>query len=761
MESRKLRTVASTVCAFFIAHILTISAWANDDDSTIEEVVVIGTKVGKSVQETPNSVTVIGAAELEDENLLNITDVLYRTPNALPVGGGTGFSLRGIGNQSVAGGGFADLATIYLDNAPLSRDTIQIGAVDTWDLEQIEVLRGPQSTLQGRNSLGGAIIMKTADPSYEWEARARVQALDEIDETRIGVAFGGPIIEDQLAFRVAYETADSDGLIDNPTRGENASENESDVLRVKLLIEPEAIPDLTVRLSHSIDDREFGLRESFFPPNADFDDRLIFSNRPTSDQAETTMSVVDINYVFNETFDLTLISTISDAERERERDLDYTAADIEFGTLFSDTETTTNELRLGINTDNFYGVLGLYTSEVDNPESRFDITFSINPITDVGLVDLLQVFAGLDPATAAFVGSFYTEDEFLTARQVVPSNVKTQAIFGDFTWDINEKWSLLFGFRYDNEEQEIEGAQEVIIASELPDPATFPAALAPAIAGANAILQVAADQANSPPTLDDTDISQFLPKLGVSYRIDDDQMISFIVQQGYRSGGVSTNAARARVVQYDEETTINYELSYRSQWMDGRLTVNGNIFYNDWEDQQVTVFLSSNIFDAELQNAGKSELFGIEVETDYIVNDNFNVYFSAGYTDTEFKEFIALVDGGFEDLSGNEFPSAPSWTFSAGGTWTHEDGWFVNVNANHTSHWFNTAADIQDSPTIPERTIVNLKAGWRNDNIGVYLIGRNIFDDEYYDTQFEDPMGNELGRYGQPQIFGISVEANL
>ena len=129
---------------------------------SIEEVVVVGQKYERSLQDTPQSVSVQTSQSIIDENLINITDVLYKTPNAIPTGGGTGFSLRGIVNTNIAGSGFADLATVYLDNAPLSRDTIQVGAIDTWDLEQVEVLRGPQSTIQGRNSLAGALILQTA-----------------------------------------------------------------------------------------------------------------------------------------------------------------------------------------------------------------------------------------------------------------------------------------------------------------------------------------------------------------------------------------------------------------------------------------------------------------------------------------------------------------------------------------------------------------------------------------------------------------------
>ena len=121
-----------------------------------------------------------------------------------------------------------------------------------------------------------------------------------------------------------------------------------------------------------------------------------------------------------------------------------------------------------------------------------------------------------------------------------------------------------------------------------------------------------------------------------------------------------------------------------------------------------------------------------------------------------------LLDSVLVDLSGNEFPSAPRWTASTGVTWSNDAGWFVNVNANYTDERFSTAIDIQDDgPNLPARTLVNFRTGWRNDHFGIYAFGRNVFDYEYIDSRFEDATGAELGRWGEPQIFGLSLEANF
>ena len=728
---------------------------------SIEEVVVVGQKYERSLQETPQSVSVHTAQSIIDENLINITDVLYKTPNAIPIGGGTGFSLRGIVNTNIAGSGFADLATVYLDNAPLSRDTVQVGAIDTWDLEQVEVLRGPQSTIQGRNSLAGALILQTASPSYEWSGRARAMRLGKINEDRYSVALGGPIIDNQVAFRVAAESSESVGLINNPTVDDRVGGGNSDMWRLKLLIEPSALPDFTLKLSHMDDERTFGLRDAFLDLPSDWNNREIYANRPTSDTAETKITVLDASYSLSDTLALQWIMTDSNSERFRERDLDYQAQDEAFGTLLSGTDTETHELRLNIDAGALTGVMGLYSSDANNGLNDLQTTFFFDVINDLGLIGALQL-QGLDLGTATFIGSFYTEPFILFYSQQLPSQIETSAAFGDFNWDIDEHWTLHFGYRYDREEQAVGGSQVVEIVSPLPDPASFPPTLAPIIGLVNTFLEAEAATANSPSTINDTKFNAFLPKLGVSYHIDDAQTLSLIVQEGYRSGGVGTNAARASVHQFDEETTLNYELSYRSVWMDDRLTLNANAYYMDWQDQQVLVYLSPNTFDSETVNAGASTVKGFEFDTNYVFQNGLSTYLTVGYSKTRFDEFEVLLDSVLVDLSGNEFPSAPRWTASTGVTWSNDAGWFMNVNANYTDARFSTAIDIQDDgPNLPARTLVNFRTGWRNDHFGVYAFGRNVFDYEYVDSRFKDTTDAELGRWGEPKILGLSLEANF
>ena len=139
----------------------------SDDQSTaVEAVVVTGEKTSRSLQQTVTSVAVTTAARIERENIQTFYDVVARTANMSETYGKTGFTIRGVSNMNVSGGGTGGLATVYVDGAALPLEAVYGGPLEMWDIGQVEVLRGPQSTLQGRNSLAGAVVITSANPTY-------------------------------------------------------------------------------------------------------------------------------------------------------------------------------------------------------------------------------------------------------------------------------------------------------------------------------------------------------------------------------------------------------------------------------------------------------------------------------------------------------------------------------------------------------------------------------------------------------------------
>lgn len=765
------------------------------DESDVEKVVVTGQKIDRTLQETPNSVDVITGKDLRNYNINTLDNALTQSANIASTFGGTGYVIRGIDNTNVTGTGVADLATTFIDGAPASRDITFSGPLNLWDIQQVEVLRGPQSTLQGRNTLAGAIVIKTNDPTFYWSGQARVQYTDDIDERRIGIAVGGPLIEDQLAFRIAAETTESDGLIFNPIRDEYISENESTQVRAKLLWTPEQLPDLRVLLTHTFDDRSFGDDFSQFNTPDPYGDRLSFTNDPIEDDAEFNITVLDVQYDINDYWSVTSLSTLDKSERDRFRDGDLGPEPMLTNGLLNKPETFTSELRGTYQGDSLSGVIGAFYSDVDATDQENFNRILLLP-ESLGLNGLLMAPPptgfGLDQNTADIVLQQYEAGIPLDRFGASPIDIETFAIYGDLTWEVSDKWRIFAGFRWDNEKQTQGTSQRVEIAdlNVLPEPTNF-GPLAPIFATVNGFLLAEVADANDAGQTANTDFSAFLPKLGLSYTFDDDMNISFVTQRGYRSGGTGVNQARAEPFTFDQEFIWNYELSFRSEWLDDRLTLNSNLFYIDWEDQQVTVFLSESVFDTETQNLGQSSVYGLELEMNYAVNDNLSVYANYGYSKTEIEsDFTAIVfvedaNTGLtvynapENLRGNEFGTAPRHTFAAGFTYQHDNGFFASIDYNFVDSTFERINQFQndtrinelkasgvidpsvsvDDESVPSQSVFNMKVGYQTDTYGVYLIGRNIFEDEFFFNDFYGVDNQRRGRWNNPRLFGVSVEA--
>ena len=259
----------------------------------------------------------------------------------------------------------------------------------------------------------------------------------------------------------------------------------------------------------------------------------------------------------------------------------------------------------------------------------------------------------------------------------------------------------------------------------------------------------------------DASFKAFLPKMGLTYRWTDDLSTSFTAQKGYRSGGVGQNIGRASVYTYDPEETWNYEFSLRSQWLDGRLTVNANAFYIDWSDQQISVQLSANDYDTETRNAGSSHLYGFEIETFYRPSDSLSIYAGLGHVRTEFDDFVVETPTESYDLSGREFADAPRWSANAGFTYSPASGFFLNMNANYNSksHSVVNPGSIAGlDPIIGGRTLVNGKVGYETEHYGFYLYANNLFDEEYV---VAPDTGQNFEQLGAARTYGLILQLKL
>lgn len=720
------------------------------------EVIITGEKASRSLQETTASVAVTTDKRLAEENILTVQEIYQRTANLSETYGASGFSIRGIDQRGVSGGGDAATATVFVDGAPVEQDILSNGPTDMWDVAQVEIFRGPQSTIQGLNALAGAVHIRSADPGFDWEVKGRA-LIASFATTQFALAGGGPLVADELAFRVTAEKRDSDGYIHNVTR--NAPENPVDsfTLRGKLLWTPKALPGFEARLGL----RHFETRGGYLfvyvdRSNGDyFKTRTNPSDYPNSSDVTSDQATLDLRYDLGAGLSLNALGTFTDTSYVRKYDGDSTAAPLAFSDIDGGAKTFTQELRLNYEGSRLSGLAGLFYYHRDQTRRSHQVTLVPTPgptianllAGSLGASTAAQV-AGLYVAALPFIPVDYTSD--------FPSKVETMAVFADARYRLTDRLSLLGGFRYDRERNQISGDAVARFVGTLPDPAAY-GPLAPAFVGINAaVLGLVADANGSAPRGTRT-FNAFLPKGGVEMAWTPDLATAFVVQRGYRSGGSSFNTARSQLFAYDPEYTWNYELSLRSSWLDGRMTLNANAYYIDWTRQQTTANFGNGTYDTHTVNAGKSHVHGFEIELAHRLSRAFDWYASLGHTRTKFDSFVTDV-GSITDLSGLEFPYAPRWTLAGGANVRFGDGFNANLNASHRSAVMTDVSIPQSASRVPARTLVNARVGYATPHWSLSVFANNLLG-EKYDQYINDFTG--LAVIGAPRSVGVMLEARF
>lgn len=720
------------------------------------EIIVTGEKASRSLQETTASVSVTTDKRLAEENILTIQDVYNRTANVSETYGASGFSIRGIDQRGVSGGGDAATATVFVDGAPVPQDVLSNGPTDMWDVAQVEIFRGPQSTIQGLNALAGAVHIRTQDPTFNWSLRGRA-LVSSFDTTQFAVAGGGPLVPGELAFRVSAEKRDSDGYIHNTTRNAPESPVDSISIRGKLLWTPSASPGFEARLGYHHFETKGGYLFTYVDRSVGdyFDNRTNPSDYPNSSDVDNDQVTLDLRYDLGGGLSLSALGTWTDTDFIRKYDGDSSAASRAYSDIAGGAETFTQELRVNYEGDRLSGLVGLFYYNRDQYRRAHQVT--LVPTPGPTIANLLTPALGAQ--TAAQVAALYTAalpNIPVDYTSDFPTKVETMALFADARYRLTDRLSLLGGFRYDRECNKIGGEAIATFVGTLPDPAAY-GALAPAFAGVNAAVLGLVDDANGSAPAGTRTFNAFLPKGGVEMAWTPDIATAFVVQRGYRSGGSGFNTARSQLFPYDPEFTWNYELSLRSAWLDGRLTVNANAFYIDWADQQTTANFGNGTYDTHTVNAGKSHLYGFELELAHRVSPAFDWYASLGHTRTKFDEFVTDV-GSITDLSGLEFPYAPRWTLAGGANVRFGGGFNANVNASYRSAVYTDVSKPQSNSRVGARTLVNAKIGYEADHWSLSLFANNLFDEKY--DQYVNSFTN-FAIIGAPRSVGVILEAGF
>ncbi|MEM1261974.1 MAG: TonB-dependent receptor [Pseudomonadota bacterium] len=679
---------------------------SSDNDtrpSPLEEIVVKGENILRPLLDTNTSINIQTEEDIVRSNDKRISEVFSRAANVNVNGSGLqafSFSVRGVNSSGVGGAGTGQVASLMVDGAAFTTQQFARGFNSLFDVQQVEMLRGPQNTAQARNSLAGGVVVSTNDPEFE-QRTTGVASFGNFGSYELGLANTGAITE-QLAYRVTVQRLSTDGFIDNPVLGiDDYNFSETDTFRGKLLYKSKALPlQILFSRTHVAADARNDT-SAWFP-----DERSFTNSNPYGDggmDTEQDVTTLRVSYglsdawglewqtAYNEFLSADLNSNYATTLPDRDRAWFATA----------DQEEINHTLRVTYEGERIRGSVGLFYSDETNRALRDGVA---------------------DPN---FQGSGFSLDLVTDS----PIDTQTEALFGEFDILINETLTLTLGGRY--ERVDFNSKASTTASFVLPPPGPF-VVVAPLIDGFE--------------TDASTDFSEFLPKVGVTYMIDEYQRVGFTFTEGYRQGGLTFSPATFAPIRFDPEFVRNYELSYKSAFPSG-VTLNANLFYLDWADQQVNDQEPGSLLPVVL-NAGESTVYGTEIELAW-QNRTWDSYVTLGYVNTEFDNFTTNN----VNFAGNTFPNAPELTAAVGAFYSF-DNLTLGAEANYRSGFFTRANNEFKTESL---TIVDLSADYHVGEVTIRGFVNNLFDDfELIGETFVIESITQ-GGFSAPRTYGVQL----
>ncbi|MCF4165268.1 TonB-dependent receptor [Zavarzinia compransoris] len=690
---------------------------ADSDDSVMLDVIVVeGEKVPREVFKTYESVDVVTDDEIEDFGYDTLGQALNNAPNIRSFDTGTGngnFVIRGQNAEGATQPSRSNPAiSVVVDGAEQGIEATRRGTRGIWDVEQIEVLRGPQSTLQGRNALAGSIQIKTKDPT--WDPEFRFEGIGGNQHTASGaIVASGPIVEDQLAVRIAGQMSRRDNGIEytDPILA-TLGDDEFEEVRGKLLIEPAGLPEFSglFTISHTHDKPAWSLATG-----PDFFARTFTDTGNSAGEFRDTKVnryIADLSYEISPDWTINSISALVDTDVE----ITSPATSALVRDDMRGGQDLSQDIRLSYASPDspVSGVIGVFAGR-----STMDIDSNIQTTFFAPLIPLLP-FQQLDATNES----------------------ESFALYADARYEFADRWTLLAGGRLLRDEVSANYS--------------------------GALLDVVTTIATFTPTYaslaEDSSVSDtaFLPKIGLAFDLAENQTIAATVSKGYRPGFSELEIGTANVNEVSAESLWAYELAYRSRWFGDRLQLNLDAFYYDYRDQQVPIFFSDSFpFQTITINAAESHAYGAEVEARWKPTPGLELFAGLGLLDTEFDEGFVLTGSGGAgfNLDGNEFPEAPAVTASLGGMWHHRSGFFLGGDVIYTDGFYSKG-DIANSPalSVDAFTLVNANFGYEAEHFTVSAFTRNLFDEEYL-TGISS--GGAQAAVGEGRTFGIRLSSQF
>ena len=684
---------------------------ANAQELAIEEITVTATKRPQSMQDIPISVSAFTGEQIEEAGVKDIRDIAAQTPGlSIKSKGETEGSvfIRGIG--SVAPGIGADPAVgLYIDGLYAARATNVTAAF--FDVERVEVVKGPQGTLFGRNASAGAISIITRKPEIGENYGSALVGFGDEGQQKFEFIYNAGL-NDSSALRFGVKHDRRDGLYDNSVNGKELNGREHTNARLSYLYD--AGGSYNTHLSAEYIDMKN--TAGFVSPGDAFASSVALNDAP----ADQTLESLRLNWT--NTWDFANNLTLTSITGYYTHDVNVTPVDADLIDLFvasfqepQDADYFSQEFRLNGASDALDWFVGASYAKEELSfvnDLRYD-EFIVAAL--FGLDDLDQDNNDICDGSADFGdGNGVVQIPVCTTASETPrgdGDTTSVAVYGDATWHVSDVFDVNFGVRYTQDDKSIvydNPATDGLLGG-LDGQIFGPITPGPVPASA---------------TFDSVD-----PRLALNFHVSDGVMLYVSGAKGYKSGGLNRqfDPVAQAVLPFDKEENTAYEVGIKSSVWGGRGQINAAIFANEYTDFQLEELIN---LVPQVNNIGDVDVTGAEIDFRFLLSESFELWGSLGILDTEVKNAADT------SRNGNKTPHAPETSGSLGGKFTIPAG---TGNFDAMAVWSYSDEfffDLANTLKQDSYSTIDARLAWSNDKWGIALIGENLTDEEYLAEQF-------------------------
>jgi outer membrane receptor protein involved in Fe transport len=680
-----------------------VFAAASPAQEVLEEIIVTADYRERAASELPAIISILDQQTINEAAVQHFEELIQLVPNLNWSGDGHRaryFQIRGVGELAQYQGAPNPSVGFMVDDIDFSG----IGTIATlFDIDHIEVLRGPQGTRYGANALAGLIYMRSTDPGESFEGRLQLTAADD-DAFGGGIAVGGPIGEKGAGYRLSAHHYQSNGFRTNSYLGTDDT-NGRDETSLRGRLEWSAGNNWSFRLTGMYADMDDGY-DAFAIDNS----LTVLSDKPGKDAQRSVGASLGIDWDGSSKYQITSVGSIADSEIDFSFDADW-GNDDAWAPVLYDFVSRNDRQRMTLNRE--IRVISKEAGRIFGGSTDWLFGVYINRLDE----DLSTINQGeyFDPGFN-FADSL---DERLDSEFTATSG----AVFGQLEFNVGEAGRLSIGARIERREVDYYDSNGLSL-----EPSE----------------------------------NMYGGEIIYTHKFSNEFTGFASLSRGYKGGGFNLGFVPPGRREFDQESMWNVETGVRASLADDRLLVSGSLFYHLREDQQVETSFQLNPNDPAsfvffTDNAAKGKTVGLEADVRWQATVALELFANVGLLDAEFDEFVTPQ----VDASGRDQAHAPNYTYAVGGVYRHGSGWFARVDVSGKDAFY---FDVSHDQVSEAYSVTNARLGFETNNWTAQLWLRNAFDERFAVRGFF--FGNEPPlfpptlyiRQGDPRQVGVTVD---